>query len=130
MKRKHLEIWLFTILLTLFSLYIAYCKMIPKYSEFVIYMPKKTASTHTTIKTQDASHRSETLTFYDENAIVNINSAGLNELVMLNGIGEVIAQRIIDYREANGKFQSVESIMNVKGIGEGIFSKIVNNITV
>lgn len=50
--------------------------------------------------------------------LVNINTAGPDELMTLNGIGEVIAQRIIEYREANGGFGSVDELINVKGIGE------------
>ena len=49
---------------------------------------------------------------------VNINTATARELDALPGIGEVIAQRIIDYRNAHGPFQSVDELINVKGIGE------------
>lgn len=62
--------------------------------------------------------------------IVNINTASKSELMSLNGIGEVKAQAIIDYREANGQFSVIEEIMQVSGIGEKTFEKIKNRITV
>jgi len=56
--------------------------------------------------------------------LVNINTATLNELMTLSGIGEAKAKAIIDYREKEGKFNSKEDIMKVSGIGESIYSKI------
>ena len=61
---------------------------------------------------------------------VNINTASINELCTLNGIGEAIAQKIVDYRTINGRFQSIEDIKNVSGIGDALFEKIKNDITV
>ncbi len=62
--------------------------------------------------------------------IININSATIEQLQNLSGIGEKKAQAIIDYRNEHGSFQTIEEIMNVKGIGQGIFDKIKNRIEV
>lgn len=61
---------------------------------------------------------------------VNLNTAGLEELTALKGIGEGRAQAILEYRDQNGPFAKVEDIMLVSGIKEGIFSKIKDQITV
>lgn len=66
----------------------------------------------------------------DEPLMVNINTATSNELEMLDGIGEAIAERIIDYRNENGFFGNISDIKNVKGIGDKIFENIKNNIVV
>jgi len=55
---------------------------------------------------------------------ININTATAAELESLPGIGPVLAQRVVDYREANGPFATIEDIKNVSGIGEGIFAEI------
>ncbi|MFA7637533.1 MAG: helix-hairpin-helix domain-containing protein [Monoglobales bacterium] len=52
---------------------------------------------------------------------ININSAGVSDLMRLPGIGEATAEKVIAYRDANGEFKSVEEIMNVSGIGEKKF---------
>ena len=59
--------------------------------------------------------------------LVNINTATLEELKTLNGIGDVIAERIIEYRSSNA-FKSKEDIMSVDGIGKGIYEKIKDRI--
>jgi competence protein ComEA len=61
---------------------------------------------------------------------ININTASLAELDTLPGIGPVIAQRIITYRETNGPFQTIEAIQDVSGIGPVIFERIKASITV
>lgn len=61
---------------------------------------------------------------------ININKASKAELDALPGIGEVTAQRIIDFREQHGNFQKIEDIMNVSRIGPKIFEQIKDKITV
>ena len=66
----------------------------------------------------------------EETTIVNINTASIEELDSLPGIGSSKAQNIIDYRSVNGKFQSIEEILNVNGIGTAIYEQIKAYITV
>lgn len=61
---------------------------------------------------------------------ININKATKEELDTLPGIGEVTAQRIIDFREQHGNFQKIEDIMNVSRIGPKLFEQIKDKITV
>ncbi len=62
--------------------------------------------------------------------LVDINSASLQELDSLPGIGPTTAQNIIDYREQHGPFNHIEDIMNVPGIGPATFDRISSLITV
>lgn len=62
--------------------------------------------------------------------IININKADSNELQELNGIGESTATAIIQYREENGDFETIEDIKNVQGIGENKFELIKDYIKV
>ncbi len=61
---------------------------------------------------------------------VDLNTAGPDELQKLTGIGPALAQRIIDYREEHGPFQSVEGLLEVKGIGEATLEKFREDVTV
>jgi competence protein ComEA len=61
---------------------------------------------------------------------VNINTADLTELETLPGIGPALGQRIIDYRDENGDFQTTEDIMQVSGIGQATFQELQDLITV
>lgn len=61
---------------------------------------------------------------------INLNTASLAELDTLSGIGKVKAQAIIDYREANGPFQTVDQLVKVKGIGPKTLEKLRDKITV
>ena len=61
---------------------------------------------------------------------VNLNTASMEELMTITGIGEAKARAIIAYREAHGAFQSETELMQVEGIKEGTFEKIKNQITI
>ncbi len=61
---------------------------------------------------------------------ISINTASIEQLQTLSGIGEAKARAIVEYRNKNGSFSKIEDIMNISGIGEKIFDKIKNNITV
>ena len=65
-----------------------------------------------------------------ENIKININTAGEEELTALKGIGPAKAKKIIEFRNKNGGFKSVEELMLVPGIKEGTFSKIKEDISV
>lgn len=66
----------------------------------------------------------------EEDNYVNINTCSKEELMSINGIGEAKAKAIIDYREKNGNFNTIEDIRNVSGIGDALFEKIKVYITV
>lgn len=61
---------------------------------------------------------------------LNINSASAEDLQVLPGIGEVLARRIIAYREENGGFSRVEELMYVEGIGEKRLEEMLEYITI
>ena len=61
---------------------------------------------------------------------LNLNTATVEELDLLPSVGPVLAERIVEYRTSHGEFRRIEDIQNVKGIGEGIFGKIRELITV
>ena len=62
--------------------------------------------------------------------IVNINTASSEELQTIPGIGPSKAEAVVEYREENGMFQTIEDITNVSGIGEKSFERIKSSITV
>jgi competence protein ComEA len=66
----------------------------------------------------------------EQAALVDINTASAADLDGLPGIGQSIAQRIVEYRTANGPFQAIEDLRKVKGIGPALFAKITPLIAV
>ncbi len=65
-----------------------------------------------------------------ENDRVNLNTAGKEELMSLNGIGEAKAESILAYRQKVGPFQSAEELKKVSGIGDALFERVKNSIKV
>lgn len=63
------------------------------------------------------------------NVLISLNKATKEELMTLSGIGESKANSIINYRNENGGFKTLEEVKNVKGIGDSIFEKIKDSIT-
>lgn len=59
---------------------------------------------------------------------VSINKASADELQTITGIGPVIAERIVEYRESNGAFEVLEDLMDVHGIGQAKFERIKDRI--
>jgi len=67
---------------------------------------------------------------YTENGLINLNLADANKLEELTGIGPVTAQMIINYRNENNGFDSIEDILKINGIGTATYNKIKKEITV
>ncbi len=61
---------------------------------------------------------------------ININTASVEELDKLPGIGPTLAQRIVDFRKANGAFRKLEDLKNVSGVGDKLFDQIRDLITI
>lgn len=66
----------------------------------------------------------------NNNKLININEASVDELMLVTGIGKSKAEKIVEYRNKNGRFEKLEDIMNVSGIGEALFEKIKEYICI
>lgn len=80
--------------------------------------------------TSSANNNTNKNSTSNQKKIININTATKAELTSLSGIGDAKAEDIINYRTQNGNFKSIDDIKNVKGIGDAIFAKIKDYITV
>ena len=75
-------------------------------------------SQYLAIETEPSVAAEMTQTNNAEEGLLDLNTASKIQIMELPGIGEVLAQRILDYREAQGAFSTIEDLMNVEGIGE------------
>jgi competence protein ComEA len=99
-----------------------------------IYVPSETETTAVpppVVTEPNTSTRSGTsIDVTDSNGLVNINTASLEELDALPGVGPSTAQKILNYRDEYGRFNTIEELMNVSGIGEAKFGSVKDLITV
>lgn len=95
-----------------------------------IYIPNQ--SEESTEMAEGAGTATESLTGSSSNSKgkININKATASELTAIPGVGESTAQKIVAYREENGKFKAIEDIKNVSGIGDSKFNNIKDYIAV
>lgn len=92
-----------------------------------IYVPKQDEAESYSLQDQGLESNAGTA---DTRGKININIAGKEELMTLPGIGEAKAEKILRYREEHGAFRSIEDVMQIEGIKEGVFNKIKEDITI
>lgn len=100
--------------------------------QMMVYVPEKTDSM--VPSTEAAADASSLVVIPGEKQgaeqLIDLNTAAAAELQLLNGIGEKKAELIIQYRQEQGPFQTIEDLMQVKGIGEKTFAALADQITV
>ena len=91
---------------------------------------KLTDGQHIHIPTKEILLQEKNFSGTSSGDLVNINTADVEQLSTLKGIGPAMAQRIIDYREQNGKFKTIDELKNVRGIGQKKFDALKDKITI
>lgn len=96
-----------------------------------VYVPtKKEAESGAVSSGSSSTSTAGSTSSEEETTMININTATSEELEELSGIGPTLSQNIVDYREENGEFTSIEEIKEVSGIGDGRFAAIEDCICV
>lgn len=85
---------------------------------------------NTVIISNQISSKKESGSIENNSGLININTATIAQLKTLNGIGDATANKIIEYRNSNGSFKSVEELKNVSGIGDAKYAKISDYVTI
>ncbi|MFC6346744.1 helix-hairpin-helix domain-containing protein [Vagococcus carniphilus] len=98
--------------------------------QMIIYIPLEGEEIPEAINNQNTSKESLGGKGSEEAGKVNLNQAEKDELMTLNGVGEKKAEKIIEYREENGSFKSIDDLKNVNGIGEKTFESLKESITI
>ncbi len=114
-EQRSLVVWLF-VLVTVVSAITVFVLCLPDFSK-----AKKTTYDNLLTPVTTSSHSTVTTTQQTEQKPLfplNINTATKDELICVPGIGDVYAARIIEYRELNGDFTTLEELIEIKGIGE------------
>ncbi len=97
----------------------------------MLYVPTMEEAQERQMSSGDNStHSSNLENTNNKDGKINLNTASLEQLMEIPGIGESKARAIIDYRETNGGYSSIEEVMNIEGIKEGVFSKMKEYIVV
>ena len=114
---------------------LSFCGIGTPKEEFVFYCdtePERTEQTEKTEKTEETEQKEQELPEEQQeaDARVNINTAGVEELMTLKGVGVSRAQAIIAWRKEQGPFEKPEDIMQISGIKEGVYSMIKDQIRV
>lgn len=99
-----------------------------------IYIPKKGEELESETTISSSSSQSSSYSNYSSSSLktnkININKATQTELETIPGVGPSTALKIINYREENGKFSSIEDIKNVSGIGDSKYEQMKEYITI
>lgn len=99
-------------------------------TEAINLAEKLTDGQHIHIPTKEILFQEKNFSDSNSGGKININTADAEQLETLKGVGPALAQRIIDYREQNGDFESIDDIKNVRGIGQKKFDAFKDKITI